>query len=61
MWYIYKIMQYLDVKNNGIGKKNDDKQVELEKKIIMSEVTQTQKDKHDMYSLKSGYDVESKG
>jgi hypothetical protein len=31
------------------------KWMELEKKIIPSEVTQTQNDRHDMYSLITGY------
>ena len=40
-----------------VSEKNEHKWMELEKKFIMSEVTQTQKDKHDMYSLISGYYV----
>ena len=41
-------------------KKNDHmkfegKWMELEKKIILSEVTQTKKDKHGVYSLIGGY------
>ena len=45
---------YSSVKNNDI-RKVEGKRMELEKKIILSEVTQTQKDKHSMYSLISSY------
>jgi hypothetical protein len=38
---------YLAVKNMKFA----GKQMELEKKIILSEVTQTQKDKHGMHSF----------
>ena len=44
----------LAVKNNDIMKFAG-KWVELEKKIILNEVTQTQKDEHGMYSFVSGY------
>ena len=37
------------------------KWMELGKKNILNEVTQSQKDKHHMYSLVSGYYVQSKG
>ena len=53
MWYIYKMEYYLAIKNNefmrfwGIW-------VELEN-IILSEVTQSQKNTHGMHSLISGY------
>jgi hypothetical protein len=52
MWYIYT-MEYYDIaiKNNDIMKFSG-KWMELEN-IILSEVTQTQKDKHGMYSLVS--------
>ena len=53
MWYIYTMEYYLAVKNNDIMKFAG-KLMELEK-IILSKVTWTQKDKHGMYSLKSGY------
>ena len=48
MWYIYMMEYYSSVKND---KSNDitkfaGKCMELEKKIILSEVTQIQKDKH---------------
>ena len=50
MWYIYTIEYYTVVKNNDIltfvGEWMD-----LEKKNILSEITQTQKDKYNMYSL----------
>ena len=44
----------LAVKNNDIMKFAG-KWVELEKKIILNEVTQTQKDEHGMYSFVSGH------
>ena len=51
---VYLHMDYYSaVKNNDIGK-SAGKWMELEK-IILSEVTQTQKEKRGMYSLKSGY------
>jgi hypothetical protein len=53
MWYIYTMGYYPAIKNkdtvNFAGK-----WVELEN-IMLSEVTQTQKDMHGMYSLISGY------
>jgi hypothetical protein len=53
MWYIYTMEYYSDIKNNEfitfLGKWMD-----LEG-IILSEVTQSQKNSHDMHSLKSGY------
>ena len=48
MWYIYSMEYYLAVKNNEILKFAC-KQLEREKNIL-SEVTQTQKDEHGMYS-----------
>ena len=52
MWYIYT-MEYCTVEKNDIlkfvGKLKD-----IES-IILSEVTQTQKDKYNMYSLISGF------
>ena len=53
MWYIYTMEYYSAVKNNGI-RKFEGKGMELEK-IILSEVAQTWKDQHGMYSLISGY------
>ena len=50
MWYIYTTIQQ---KKNDILKFAG-KWMELEKNIL-SEVTQTQKDKHGMHSLISGY------
>lgn len=44
----------LSVKNDEIMK-FEGKWMVLEKKIILSEVTQAQNGKHDMYSLMSGY------
>jgi hypothetical protein len=53
MWFIYTMEYYLAIKNEDIltfaGK-----WMELES-IILSEVTQTQNDVHDKYSLISGY------
>ena len=52
MWYIYTMEYYSAEKNNEILKFAG-KWVELEE-TILSEVTQSQKDKHDMYSLICG-------
>ena len=52
MWYIYT-MEYYTAKNNDILKFAG-KWMEIET-IILSEVTQTQKDKYHMYSLISGF------
>ena len=53
MWYIYTMEYYLTIKNdefmNFVGK-----WTELEN-IILSEVTQSQKNMHGMHSLISGY------
>jgi hypothetical protein len=53
MGYIYTMEYYSAIKNNDfmnfLGKL-----IEIEN-IIVSEVTQTQKDIHGIYSLKSGY------
>jgi hypothetical protein len=53
MWFIYTVENYSVIKNEDImtfvGK-----WIEL-KTIILSEVTQTQKYIHGMYSLRSGY------
>jgi hypothetical protein len=53
MWFIYKIEYYSATKSEDILSFAG-KWMELEN-IILSEVTQTQKDMHDMYSLISGY------
>ena len=53
MWYIYRIEYYSAIKNEDFTKFSG-KWMEL-KNIILSEVTQTQKDIHGMYSLISGY------
>ena len=53
MWYSYTVDYYSAIKNSDIMKFAG-KLMELEK-IILSEVTQTQKDKHGIYSLISGY------
>lgn len=50
MWYIFTMEYYLAIKNQNI-KKLAGKWMKLEK-IILSEVTQTQKDKHGMYCYK---------
>ena len=55
MWYIYP-MEYHTVIKNSDTMKVAGKWMELEK-IILSEVTQTQKDKHGMYSFISGYET----
>jgi hypothetical protein len=53
MWYIYTMEYYSAIKNNGFIKFAD-KWMELES-IILSEVTQKQKNTHSIYSLISGY------
>ena len=53
MWFIYTMEYYSAIKNNDIMKFAG-QWMELEN-IILSEVTQTQKDKHGMCSLISGY------
>jgi hypothetical protein len=53
MWYIYTIEYYTVIKNNEFMKFLD-KWMDLED-IILSEVTQSQKNTHDMHSLISGY------
>ena len=47
---------YSAVKNNDV-RKFEGKWMELEKKLILSEVTQAQKDKHSKYLLISGYQL----
>lgn len=49
----YTVEYYSAVKN--IDMKFTGKWVELEKKIILTQVTQIQKDKHVMYSFISSY------
>jgi hypothetical protein len=53
MWYIYTMEYYSAIKNNEFMKFLG-KRMDLEG-IILSEVTQSQKNSHDMYSLISGY------
>jgi hypothetical protein len=53
MWYIYTMEYYSAIKNNDFLKFTG-KLMELEN-INLSEVTQSQKNKHGMYSLISGY------
>ena len=53
MWYIYTMESYLANKKNEFMKFLG-KWMDLEG-IILSEVTQSQKNPHDMYSLISGY------
>ena len=53
MWYIYTTEYYTAEKNNDILKFAGI-WMDLES-IILSEVTQTQKDKHHMYWLLSGF------
>jgi hypothetical protein len=51
MWIIFTVEYYSAIKNEGIL--SFGKWMELEN--ILSEVTQTQKDIHGMYTLISGY------
>jgi hypothetical protein len=53
MWYIYTMEYYIAIKNNTFMKFLD-KWIDL-KDITLSEVTQSQKNTHDMHSLISGY------
>ena len=53
MWYIYTMEYYSAIKNN-VFMKYLDKWMDLED-IILSEVTQSQRNTHDMHSLISGY------
>jgi hypothetical protein len=53
MWYIYTMEYYSAIKNNEFMKFLD-KWMDLED-ITLSEVTQSQKNAHDKYSLISGY------
>jgi hypothetical protein len=53
MWYIYTMEYYPAIKKNEFMKFLG-KWMNLEG-IILSEVTQSQKNSHDMYSLISGY------
>ena len=53
MWYIYTMEYYSAIKNNDFMKFLG-KWIEVEN-IILSEVTQLQKNKYSMYSQLSGY------
>jgi hypothetical protein len=53
MWYIYTMEYYLAIKNNEFMKFLD-KWMDLEDSIL-SEVSQSQKNTHDMHSLIRGY------
>jgi hypothetical protein len=53
MWYIYTMEYYSAIKNNDFMKCIS-KWMELEN-IILSVVTQSKKNTHDMHSLISGY------
>jgi hypothetical protein len=53
MWFIYTIEYFSAIKNEGMLNFAG-KWMELEN-IILSEVTQIQKDMHGMYSLICGY------
>ena len=53
IWFIYSMKYYSAIKKEDILSFAD-KLMELEN-ITLSEVTQTQKDTHGMYSLISGY------
>ena len=52
IWYIYQMEYYTSGKNDKLQSVN--KWMDLEN-IILSEVTQTQKDNYNMYSLISGF------
>jgi hypothetical protein len=54
MWYIYIMEYYSAIKNNEFIMKFLGKWMKLEN-IILCEVTQSQKNTHDMYSLINGY------
>jgi hypothetical protein len=53
MWYIYPMEYYSAIKNNEFMKFLG-KLMDLEN-VILSEVTQSQKNTHDMHSVISGY------
>jgi hypothetical protein len=53
VWYIYTMEYYSAIKNNEFMKFSG-KWLDLED-IILSEVTQSQKNSHDMHSLISSY------
>ena len=53
MWYIYTVEYYSAIKKNEFMKFLG-KWMDLEG-IVLSEITQSQKNSHDMYSLISGY------
>ena len=53
MWHIYTMEYYLAARNNGTMKSAGEWMEQG--KIILDEVTQTQKDKHGIYSLVNGY------
>jgi hypothetical protein len=53
MWYIYTMEYHSAIQNNGFMKFLD-KWMDLEN-IILSEVTQPQKNTHGMHSLTTGY------
>ena len=53
MWYIYTVKYYSAIKKNEFMKFLG-KWMDLES-IILSEVTQSQKNSHDLYSLICGY------
>jgi hypothetical protein len=52
MWYIYTVEYYSSIKNKELMKSLG-KWMDLED--ILNEVTQSQKNTHDIYSLISGY------
>jgi hypothetical protein len=53
MWYVYTMEYYLAIKNNDFANFAG-KWMDLEN-IIPSDVTQSQKNTHGMFSLISGY------
>ena len=58
MWYIYTVEYYLAIKNDDIMNFAG-KWIKLEN--ILSEITQSPKDIHGMYSFISGYYPQSTG
>jgi hypothetical protein len=55
MWYIYTVKYYSAIKNSDF-RKFAGRWMELEY-ISLSDVTQSQKNTHGMYSLISGYEA----
>jgi hypothetical protein len=54
MWWIYTMEYYATINNNEFMKFLGKWMMDLED-IVLSEVTQSQKNRHDIHSLRSGY------